>query len=173
MRELQPKVPSWAKAEHMETSVPQIDLWKYDARYEKPRIISRLFCKAFRALRIPTFPDGLRILHRVRVRQDTGRPGTIGEELAAIFFGRDAKADGVFLQRNGTVADDAVEAQTGDVQDFDANTPAILIHSGLEKEIPLIAADGEIGSGSLWSSTPLIFLAPSVIAYILFSSCVL
>ena len=51
MRELQPKVPSWAKAEHMETSVPQIDLWKYGARYEKPRIISRLFCKAFRALR--------------------------------------------------------------------------------------------------------------------------
>ena len=38
IRELQPIVPSWAKAEHMEASVPQIDLWKYGARYEKPNI---------------------------------------------------------------------------------------------------------------------------------------
>ena len=51
------------------------------------------------------------------MRQDTGRPGTVGEELAAVFLGRDAEADGVFLQRDGTVADTAVEAQTGDVQD--------------------------------------------------------
>ncbi len=31
LRELQPEVPSWAKAEHMEISVPQIELWKYTA----------------------------------------------------------------------------------------------------------------------------------------------
>ena len=29
MTELQPKIPSWAKAEHMEISVPQKELWKY------------------------------------------------------------------------------------------------------------------------------------------------
>jgi hypothetical protein len=29
LRELQPEVPSWAKAEQMEISVPQTELWKY------------------------------------------------------------------------------------------------------------------------------------------------
>ena len=29
LRELQPEVPSWAKAEQMEISVPQIEIWKY------------------------------------------------------------------------------------------------------------------------------------------------
>jgi len=81
-------------------------------------------------------------------------------------------------------------------------THTILIHVGLEEKITLIAADGEVSSGSLfpaaatfetgssgldlkvglgvfyprlnvWSSTPLIFLIHSVIAYICFSSCVL
>ena len=32
LSELQPKVPSWAKAEQMEISVPQIELWKYPAK---------------------------------------------------------------------------------------------------------------------------------------------
>ena len=31
LRELQPEVPSWAKADQMEISVPQIELWKYTA----------------------------------------------------------------------------------------------------------------------------------------------
>ena len=34
--------------------------------------------------------------------------------------------------------------------DLNTDTPAILIHSGLEEKIALIAADGEIGSGSLF-----------------------
>ena len=29
MTELQPKIPSWAKAEKMEICTPQKDLWKY------------------------------------------------------------------------------------------------------------------------------------------------
>ena len=29
MTELQPKIPSWAKAEKMENCTPQKDLWKY------------------------------------------------------------------------------------------------------------------------------------------------
>ena len=29
MAELLPKIPSWAKAEQMEISVPQKELWKY------------------------------------------------------------------------------------------------------------------------------------------------
>jgi hypothetical protein len=29
MTELQPKIPSWAKAEHMELCIPQKELWKY------------------------------------------------------------------------------------------------------------------------------------------------
>ena len=29
MTELQPKIPSWAKAENMEICTPQKDLWKY------------------------------------------------------------------------------------------------------------------------------------------------
>ena len=32
LRELQPEVPSWAKAEQMEISVPQTELWKYPAK---------------------------------------------------------------------------------------------------------------------------------------------
>ncbi len=30
MKELQPKIPSWAKAEQMEICTPQSELWKYD-----------------------------------------------------------------------------------------------------------------------------------------------
>jgi len=33
MTELQPKIPSWAKAENMELCTPQKELWKYA---EKP-----------------------------------------------------------------------------------------------------------------------------------------
>ncbi len=29
---LQPEVPAWAKAEQMEISVPQIELWKYPVK---------------------------------------------------------------------------------------------------------------------------------------------
>nr|MBQ4454397.1 hypothetical protein [Clostridia bacterium] len=29
MKELQPQIPSWAKAEHMEISIPQKELWRY------------------------------------------------------------------------------------------------------------------------------------------------
>ena len=29
MTELQPKIPSWAKAENMEACTPQNELWKY------------------------------------------------------------------------------------------------------------------------------------------------
>ena len=32
LHELQPEVPSWAKAEQMEISVPQTELWKYPAK---------------------------------------------------------------------------------------------------------------------------------------------
>ena len=32
LRELQPEVPSWAKAEQMEISVPQTELWKCPAK---------------------------------------------------------------------------------------------------------------------------------------------
>ena len=30
MKELQPKIPSWAKAEQMENCIPQSELWRYD-----------------------------------------------------------------------------------------------------------------------------------------------
>ena len=29
MKELQPQIPSWAKAERMEISIPQQELWRY------------------------------------------------------------------------------------------------------------------------------------------------
>lgn len=29
MKELPPQIPSWAKAEHMEISIPQKELWRY------------------------------------------------------------------------------------------------------------------------------------------------
>jgi len=35
MDKLQSQIPSWAKAEQMEISVPQIDLWKYGTQNEK------------------------------------------------------------------------------------------------------------------------------------------
>ena len=30
-KSLQPQIPSWAKAEQMEISIPQTELWKYGA----------------------------------------------------------------------------------------------------------------------------------------------
>ena len=46
LSELQPKVPSWAKAEQLEISVPQIELWKYTAKamlgkHKKRKIIHK------------------------------------------------------------------------------------------------------------------------------------
>lgn len=32
VNDLEPKVPAWAKAEQMETELPQIVLWKYSIR---------------------------------------------------------------------------------------------------------------------------------------------
>ena len=37
MKDLQPQIPSWAKAEHMEISIPQKDLWRYSKDPAKQR----------------------------------------------------------------------------------------------------------------------------------------
>ena len=67
---------------------------------------------------VPAFPECLWVLHGVRVRQDAGRPSTIGEELTAVFLGSDPKADGVFLQRNWAVSHNTVKPKTGNVQNI-------------------------------------------------------
>ncbi len=37
MKDLQPQIPSWAKAEHMEISIPQKELWRYSKNPSKQR----------------------------------------------------------------------------------------------------------------------------------------
>ena len=37
MKDLQPQIPSWAKAEHMEISIPQKELWRYSKDPSKQR----------------------------------------------------------------------------------------------------------------------------------------
>ena len=66
--------------------------------------------------RVPAFPQALGVLDGVRVRQDAAGASAILEKGAAVFLGGDSQADGVFLQRDGAVAHDAVKAQAGDVQ---------------------------------------------------------
>ena len=48
--------------------------------------------------------------------QDAAGASAILEKGAAVFLGGDSQTDGVFLQRDGTVAHDAVKTQAGDVQ---------------------------------------------------------
>lgn len=53
MKELQPRIPSWAKLEKMEINTPQIELWKYaddSNRVLANRLISsikRTICRLF------------------------------------------------------------------------------------------------------------------------------
>ena len=37
MKDLQPQIPSWEKAEHMEISIPQKELWRYSKDPAKQR----------------------------------------------------------------------------------------------------------------------------------------
>ena len=66
--------------------------------------------------RVPALPQLLRILYRIGMSQDTAGSCAVGEELAAVFLGGKAETDGVLFQRNGAVAHDSVEAQSGNVQ---------------------------------------------------------
>ena len=50
--------------------------------------------------------------------QDAGRPGTVLEEAAAVFFSGDPEPDGVPLQRDGAVAYDAIKAESRYMQHF-------------------------------------------------------
>ena len=52
LRELQPEVPSWAKAEQMEISVPQTELWKYPPKaiFRKHKTIRKGESKVHRYL---------------------------------------------------------------------------------------------------------------------------
>ena len=67
-------------------------------------------------LRLPCFPDTLRVLNSSGVFQYTGRCRTIGEELSSIFLGSDGKADGVFRHCNRAIADEPVKAEAGNVE---------------------------------------------------------
>ena len=64
----------------------------------------------------PGLTDPLRVFDRSGVFQDAGRGRPVGEELAAVFFRGDGKADGVLGHRYRRVADKPVEAEAGDVQ---------------------------------------------------------
>ena len=65
---------------------------------------------------VPALTQFLRVFHRIGMRENTGGRCTVGEELTSIFLCGNTQADGVLLQRNGTVAHDAIEAQTWNVQ---------------------------------------------------------
>ena len=84
---------------------------------------------------VPAFPERLWIFYGVRVCQNTGRPCSVGEELTAVFLGSNTKADGVFLQGDGTVAHDAVESQSGDMEHV------------LRRQHHLITIAGHVGVG--------------------------
>ena len=66
--------------------------------------------------RVPARAQRGGVLYRIGMRQDARGPRAVGKELAAIFLGGDAQADGRLLQRDGAVAHDAVKAKPGNVQ---------------------------------------------------------
>ena len=65
---------------------------------------------------LPALPHTLRIFDRAGVFQHTARSGTIGEELCAVFLTGDSHADGILRHSDGTVTDQPVKAQAGDMQ---------------------------------------------------------
>ena len=65
---------------------------------------------------VPAFPQTFGIFDRIGMRQHAGGTGTILEELAAVLLGGDAKTDGILFKRYRAVSDNAIKAQTGDVQ---------------------------------------------------------
>ena len=81
---------------------------------------------------VPAGPQSCRVFDGVRVCQDTRWPGTVGEELASVFLGGNAKADGAFLQRNGTVPDNTVKAEAGHMQHLSGiKCPGLTIAGGV------------------------------------------
>ena len=65
---------------------------------------------------LPALPHTLRIFDRAGVFQHTARSGTIGEELRAVLLAGDRHADGVLRHSDGTVTDQTVKTQAGNVQ---------------------------------------------------------
>ena len=65
---------------------------------------------------LPALPHTLRVFDRAGVFQHTARSGTVGKEFCAVFLAGNSHADGVLRHSDGTVAHQAVKAQTGDVK---------------------------------------------------------
>ena len=91
---------------------------------------------------IPAGSQRSRVFDRVRVCQDTRWPGTVGEELTAVFLGCDAKANGAFLQRNGAIPHNTVKAEAGHMQ-----------HLAWIKR-PRLAVAGGVGIGQVALAVP-------------------
>ena len=92
--------------------------------------------------RVPAGAQGRGVLHRVGMREDARGPRAVGKEPAAVFLGRDAKADGRLFQRDGAVPHDAVKAEAGDVQHV------------LRREIRELSVGGRVGVGQLAPAVP-------------------
>ena len=67
---------------------------------------------------LPAFPHTLRIFDGTWMLQHTARSGTVGEELCTIFLAGNRHADSVLCHCDGTVADQTIEAESGDMQNF-------------------------------------------------------
>ena len=65
---------------------------------------------------LPAFPHTLRVFDRAGVFQHTARRSTVGKEFCSVLFAGNRHADSVLRHSDGTVADQTVKTQAGNVQ---------------------------------------------------------
>ena len=66
--------------------------------------------------RLPALPHTLRVFDGAGVFQHTTRCGTVGEEFRAILLTGNRHADSILCHSDGAVANQAIEAESGDMQ---------------------------------------------------------
>ena len=66
--------------------------------------------------RLPALPHTLWVFDCAGMFQHAARSGTVGEELCTVLLTGDRHADGVLRHSDGTVTDQPVKAQAGDMQ---------------------------------------------------------
>lgn len=63
---------------------------------------------------LPALPHTLRVFDSAGVFQHTARSGAVGKEFRTVFLTSDSHADSVFCHSDGAVANQAIEAESGD-----------------------------------------------------------
>lgn len=65
---------------------------------------------------VPAGPECSGVFHRVWMRQDAAGACAVGKELASVLLSGDTQTDSRLFKGNGTVAHDAVKAESGNVE---------------------------------------------------------